>query len=508
MASALTGSTEATSAEPAVRIVNASAGTPRRSSITPRRCAMSARRRGSETPPAARSSSPSARSGCPASQAASAASESRRLRSSSAAVSSADRSSALAAAAYPLRRRARSAERSSSSATSGSGSMAAAARCQARRSACSSPPSASASARWMARRWLKVAPRYTAERTSGWWNHMRPSAMRSSPAASATPNACASTPSARAARKMTAGSPVSSAAAARSSVRVDSGSRRLDQRQWIALGGLDQAVANVPREPGWESFGQQRAGGVGVQSGEPKLLETGCRERMDVVVAGGQQQHHSLRLEPPGSEGERVSRRLVQPLRIVHQADQRPLLGDLREQAQRAHTDQEAVVAVGRGEPEGASKGGRLGAWKPLDMVEHGPGELVKAGEGQLRLRLDAEPPQHAQLPRGTVGGVGEQRRLADTDLAANHECAAAQRARIGKQAVDHRALRMAAVKHSSMVAPHARPATTQAGSGAYRRRRNASRAATASGCRRWASRATRRERRTTAAACGALRAP
>ena len=32
-------------------------------------------------------------------------------------------------------------------------------------------------------------PRYTAERTSGWWNRMRPSAMRTSPAVSAIPNA-------------------------------------------------------------------------------------------------------------------------------------------------------------------------------------------------------------------------------------------------------------------------------------------------------------------------------
>ena len=74
-ASALTGSTVATSAEPAARIVNASAGMPRRSldhtaEVRDVRPQAWLRTTGS----AARSSSPSARSGCPASQAASAAS--------------------------------------------------------------------------------------------------------------------------------------------------------------------------------------------------------------------------------------------------------------------------------------------------------------------------------------------------------------------------------------------------------------------------------------------------
>ena len=75
---------------------------------------------------------------------------------------------------------------------------------------------------------------------------------------------------------------------------------------------------------------------------------------MEVVVAGGDQQDDPLGLEPPGREGEGVGRRLVQPLGVVDQADQRPLLGHLGEQAQRAHTDQEAVGALGGGEPEGA----------------------------------------------------------------------------------------------------------------------------------------------------------
>jgi len=183
--------------------------------------------------------------------------------------------------------------------------------------------------------------------------------------------------------------------------------RQLEQREWVALGGLDQAVTHVRPQPGRGSFGQQRAGGVSVQAREAKLLDAGGGERVDVVVAGGKQQHHPLGLEPPGGEGERVGRRLVQPLRIVHQADQRPLLGDLGEQAERAHRDQEAVVAVGRGEPEGALQGGRLGARKPLDVVEHGPDDLVQGGEH--RGVLDRLAGALAEARQHRMGGVTEQ---------------------------------------------------------------------------------------------------
>ena len=55
-------------------------------------------------------------------------------------------------------------------------------------------------------------------------------------------------------------------------------------------------------------------------------------------------------------------------------------------------------------------------------MVEDGPDELMQGGERQLRLRLDTGPPQHPHLLRGTIGRIGEQRRLAHSDLAANHQ--------------------------------------------------------------------------------------
>jgi hypothetical protein len=109
---------------------------------------------------------------------------------------------------------------------------------------------------------------------------------------------------------------------------------------------------------------------------------------------------------------------------------------------------------------------GRLGTWKPLDTVEHGPDELMQGRERQLRLGLDAGPPQHPHPPGGTVGGVGEQRRLADTNLAAKHQRATALPARSSEQAIDGFALLLAAVEHGSMVASGgARPATATGGS-------------------------------------------
>src|SRR5687767_3006709 len=99
-------------------------------------------------------------------------------------------------------------------------------------------------------------------------------------------------------------------------------------------------------------------------------------------------------------------------------------------------------------------------------MVEHGPDELMQGRERQLRLRFDAGPPQHLHPPGGTIGGVGEQRRLAHTNLAANHQRATALPARISEQAIDRCALLLTAVKHGSMVTSgDARSASATGGS-------------------------------------------
>jgi hypothetical protein len=79
--------------------------------------------------------------------------------------------------------------------------------------------------------------------------------------------------------------------------------------------------------------------------------------------------------------------------------------------------------------------------------VEQRRHQLMDAGVGEPHLRLRAEDPQHAQLPR-RLGCVVEQRRLADAGLAADHERPAAPGARSDEQSVDHLVFGRAEEKH------------------------------------------------------------
>jgi hypothetical protein len=64
------------------------------------------------------------------------------------------------------------------------------------------------------------------------------------------------------------------------------------------------------------------------------------------VVADGEHERHLLRRHSPRDEGEDLRGRLVQPLRVVDQAQQRRLLGDLGQQVQVASPTRNRSGAV------------------------------------------------------------------------------------------------------------------------------------------------------------------
>ena len=321
------------------------------------RLARSGSRRAARPPPwpaAAR-----AASNAPAWKLASAAASARPAWSVGSGVSAVARSRSAAAAARPPRLCARPAERSSSAATASSGPAAASARCQARRSAASSGSLTSASASCTRRRSSGDAARYTAERTSGWWNRTR-SSISSSPASAAGASALGSMESRSAARHSSGGVPQRvrcrqqdqslrrlgqsgdapqvlllqlTRKIARRGRREAPGSlrrahplRQLHQRQRIAPGLGDDPVADAVVEPARHGSRQQGA--------RIRLIEAFERQlRQAVERAGGgrlaQREHHRhrFRQQAPRDESERLHRRGVEPLRVVHQAQERALLG-------------------------------------------------------------------------------------------------------------------------------------------------------------------------------------
>ena len=148
-----------------------------------------------------------------------------------------------------------------------------------------------------------------------------------------------------------------------------------------------------------------------------------------VVVARPDEHGDRVGLQPPRHEHERLGRRAVEPVGVVDDAQQRPLVGGGGEQAQHGDRDQEAVLdPLGR-QPEGAAQRGGLHVGQLAGAVEHRPQQLVQAGEGQLGLGLDAGPREHAH-PVGAGQRPLQQRGLADPGLAAQHQHTAARATR------------------------------------------------------------------------------
>ena len=92
-----------------------------------------------------------------------------------------------------------------------------------------------------------------------------------------------------------------------------------------------------------------------------------------------------------GDETEDLRRGVVEPLRVVDNADQRLLLGDLGEQCQRGQPDQKPVGRRTGASAEHRRKRVALRDGQPVEVVQHGSAELMEAAVGQLHLRLNAD---------------------------------------------------------------------------------------------------------------------
>jgi hypothetical protein len=179
--------------------------------------------------------------------------------------------------------------------------------------------------------------------------------------------------------------------------------------------------------------GREELGGV--QLGQFAALET-----TDVTVAGGEQQRNPFRSESASDEQQGGGGYLVQPMCIIDDAQHRGLLCRLRQQAQGGQEDQEPITRPGVGLPERRAQRSRLPRREVIDMPHHRAEQSLQRGERQrrLRLRLDAPGPQHLNarldLRSGALNQVGQQRRLPDTRLPADHQRTAPRAAGLVQQ--------------------------------------------------------------------------
>lgn len=114
-------------------------------------------------------------------------------------------------------------------------------------------------------------------------------------------------------------------------------------------------------------------------------------------VPHGEDDRHRFRQEPAGHEPEDLGRCPIEPLCIIHDADQRPLLGNLRQQAQHRQTDQKTIRRHTRAEAEGRAERIALRARQALQMAQQRRAELMNAGERELHLGLDSRSPRDAK---------------------------------------------------------------------------------------------------------------
>jgi hypothetical protein len=109
-----------------------------------------------------------------------------------------------------------------------------------------------------------------------------------------------------------------------------------------------------------------------------------------------------------------VARGLVEPLQIVHEAQQWLLLSHLGQERERGQAHQEAVGRSPGAEAERDAHRVLLRRRQRLDPVEERRAELVQAGERQLPLGLDATDLRYPEAG-GAPSGVTHERRLAHT---------------------------------------------------------------------------------------------
>ena len=132
-------------------------------------------------------------------------------------------------------------------------------------------------------------------------------------------------------------------------LRCGQASRQLQQRQRITAGLRDDAIADPFIEHELDHRSEERLCVTFAKSAD--LQRRKPLERL-VGLARGEDERHGLGQQPPRHECERQRRGVIQPLRVVDDAEQRTLVGGLRQQTQYRQPDQKLIRRAAAAEPE------------------------------------------------------------------------------------------------------------------------------------------------------------
>ena len=215
--------------------------------------------------------------------------------------------------------------------------------------------------------------------------------------------------------------------------------RQLEQRQRVAGRLGDDAVPDAIVQRARDHRLEQRSRVVVTETLDHELRQTA----QHIVLAGlpgPEDQRDRLGEQPACDECEYLRRGPVKPLRIVHQADQRLLLGGIAQETQHGQADQETIRCLAGLQAERRGQRVALRRGQRLEPVQQRRTQLVQPRIRKLHLGLDADRVEYPAARR-PLGHVLQQRRLAHTRLAAHHQRLALARADGADQQIERRAL-------------------------------------------------------------------
>ena len=162
--------------------------------------------------------------------------------------------------------------------------------------------------------------------------------------------------------------------------------RELEQRQRITACLSDDSVSDslIQLEP--HGRAQQRAG---IPIPHAIHLQLGHVSKLLAGLARGEHDRNRLSQETPSDEPQDLEGGVVEPLRVVDEAEQRLLLRDLREEGKRPEGNEEAIGRVPGREAERDAQSMLLGLRKTIELAEHRRAELMEASKRELHLGLD-----------------------------------------------------------------------------------------------------------------------
>jgi hypothetical protein len=144
-------------------------------------------------------------------------------------------------------------------------------------------------------------------------------------------------------------------------------SGQLEQGERVPACLREDPVEHWPVQHEAHGRAQQRAGITVDQSAH---LESRQVPKLLARIAGCEHERDWLSQQPASDERERQRRGMIQPLRVVNDAEQSTLLSHLRHQAQHSQADEKPIRGGARAEPEHDFHGLALRSRQPLEPIE------------------------------------------------------------------------------------------------------------------------------------------